>query len=102
MREDLLEGEDLLEREYLLGTEDILMREDLLEREDLLKREDSLQREDILMREDLLERVMRETYTARNVQVTASLHSSSLYIRIRSHRLLRLDDNKFAASCQQT
>ena len=51
-------------------------------------------REYLLEREDILERVMRETYTARNVQVTASLHSSSLYIRIRSHRLLRLDDNK--------
>ena len=67
-------------------------------REDLLETGDLLETEDILMKE---ERVKRETYTARNVQVTASLHSSSLYIRIRSHCLLRLDDNKFAASCQQ-
>ena len=35
------------------------------------------------------------SYTARNVQVAASLD-----VRMRSHRLLRFDDNKSAAICQ--
>ena len=58
-------------------------------------------------RKNALFNVVAKNGNAKNAQVAASLLQACCLcshqddIRIRSYRLLRLDDNKSAASCQQ-